>query len=105
LIDWELERLALRLRLVLEAAPDHELIDAAAAALKVLRWPSATWPYLSRHAGTPFMRELWELPAGLDPRPPGLDDDARASVREANAVLDSELAALAERRRRRARCC
>ena len=43
------------------------------------------------------MRELWELPAGLDPQPPGLDEDARASVREANAVLDRELAALAER--------
>jgi alpha-mannosidase len=98
LVDAELERLALRLQLVHEAAEDHDLIDAAAAALAVLRWPSATWPYLSRHAGTPLMRDLWELPAGLDPRPPGLGDDARASVREANAVLDRELAALAGRR-------
>jgi alpha-mannosidase len=97
LIDAELERLVLRLQLIFEAAGDHELIDAAANALRVLRWPSATWPYLARHAGTPFMRELWEPPARLDPQPPGLDDDARASVDEANAVLDSELAALAQR--------
>jgi alpha-mannosidase len=99
-VDADLERLAVRLQLVREAAhalDRHELIDAAAAALAVLRWPSATGPYLSRHAGTPFMRELWELPPGLDPRPPGLDADARASVREANAVLGRELAALAER--------
>jgi alpha-mannosidase len=103
-VDAEVERLARRLQLILEAGREPigqdlaaGLADAAARALAELQWPSATWPYISRHAGTPLMREVWQLPDGLDPQPPGLDETARRSVGAANAVLDRELAALAER--------
>ena len=65
------------------------MLDAAAAGLRELRWPSATHPYVSRHADTALLGNVWELPAGLDPAPPGLDDDARASVGAALETLDA----------------
>ena len=103
-IDVELERLVRQLELVLEAGRalgDHEaagpLAEAAARALRELDWPSATHAYLSRVAGTELQRNVWEPPAGLDPRPPALDDHARASVVAATAVLERELGELATR--------
>ena len=60
---------------------------------------------MARNAGTPDLQNVWELPEGLDAAPPGLDDDARASVAEAHDVLDRELAAVAERTRPPASCC
>ena len=99
-VDEPVERLVRRLRLVAEAArelgEDIGLVDCAAAALLRLRWPSATRSYLARQAPTEQMRNVWELPP-LDPRPPGLDDDARASVADALAALDAGLAALRKR--------
>jgi alpha-mannosidase len=104
LVDVELERLVRRLALVHEAAEELEghdaapgLVDAAALALRRLEWPSATRDYVARQAETPLLQDVWELPPDLDPRPPGLDDAARASVAAATVVLDRELAALAER--------
>jgi alpha-mannosidase len=101
-VDVELDRLLRRLTLIHELG-EHEaagrLIDAAAAALRELRWPSATAPYVARHALEPdpeLLDNVWELPV-LDPSPPGLNDDARASVRSANEALDRELAAVAQR--------
>jgi alpha-mannosidase len=99
-VDGAVERLVRRLRLVAEAAEelgeDIGLVDCAADALLRLRWPSATRSYVARQAPTEQMRNVWELPP-LDPRPPGLDDDARASVHAALAALDDGLAALRER--------
>ena len=43
------------------------------------------------------MQRIWELPAGLDPAPPGLDATARASVAAASARLHGDLLALRER--------
>ena len=43
------------------------------------------------------MRNVWELPRELDPHPPALEGEERASVVEAHGVLDAELAALRER--------
>jgi alpha-mannosidase len=103
-VDRELEALVRRLQLALEAGRtlgDHPaagpLAEAAATALRELEWPSATAPYVARQAGTESLQNVWELPAGLDPRPPGLDDAARRSVAAADGVLRRELAAIAER--------
>ena len=103
-VDVALERLVRRFELVLEAGralgdrdPARVLVEAAATSLRVLSWPSATGPYVARQADTPSLQNVWRLPDGLDPRPPGLDDGARASVSEAAAVLERELAAIAER--------
>ena len=43
------------------------------------------------------MRNVWELPDDLDPHPPALEGEERASVADARGVLDAELAALRER--------
>jgi alpha-mannosidase len=102
-IDDVLEGLVRRLALVLEAGralPGEialAVAEAAARALRELDWPSATLPYVARVAGTEDLRNVWELPAGLDAAPPGLDDEARRSVARASAALDRELEALSER--------
>ncbi|HEX2409765.1 MAG TPA: glycosyl hydrolase-related protein [Solirubrobacteraceae bacterium] len=103
-IDVALESFVRRLTLVLEAGRvlgTHDaagpLVEAAAGALRELDWPSARWAYVSRRAGTEELQIVWELPAGLDPYPPALDDGARRTVVAAAAALDRELAALAER--------
>jgi alpha-mannosidase len=103
-VDVALERLVRRLALVLEAGraladrePARPLVEAAAAALQALSWPSATGSYVARQAGTPSLQNVWRLPDGLDPRPPALDDAARRTVVEAATVLDGELAAIARR--------
>ena len=102
-IDGQLEGLVRRLELVLEAGralPEEiarPLAEAAARALRELDWPSATLPYVARVAGTEELQNVWELPRGLDPRPPGLDDEARRSVERACAVLDGELEQIAAR--------
>jgi alpha-mannosidase len=104
-IDVALEVLLRRLELVLEAGhalgPGHDasgpLVDAAARALRELDWPSATLPYVARRAGSEELQNVWELPAGLDPRPPGLDDDVRRSVGAVTERLDRELRRVAER--------
>jgi alpha-mannosidase len=104
-IDVALEALVRRLELVLEAGrvlgPGHDaagpLADAAARALRELDWPSATLSYVARVADTDDLQNVWELPDGLDPHPPGLSDDARASVAAAAERLDRELERVAER--------
>jgi alpha-mannosidase len=102
-VDTQLERLVRRLELVCEAAGEldgHDaapaLVEAAARALRRLDWPSATAEYVARQADTPLLRNVWELPEGIDPAPPGLDDHARASAAAAADALDGELARLAE---------
>jgi alpha-mannosidase len=74
-----------------EAVP--HLLDAGEAALRALRWPSLTADYVARMAPTRQMQTVWRLPP-VSPDPPGLDEDARASVREALAALTSRLRAL-----------
>jgi alpha-mannosidase len=101
-VDGELEALVRRLQLVLEAGrvpagDGGALVEAAARALRELDWPSASGAYVARQAGTQALQNVWELPAGLDPHPPALDDGARRTVTAAAAVLDRELAAVAER--------
>jgi alpha-mannosidase len=103
-IDVALERFVRQLTLVLEAGRalgTHDatglLVEAAARALRELDWPSATWAYVSRRAGTEELQNVWELPAGLDPHPPALEDGARRTVVAAAAAIDRELAALAGR--------
>jgi alpha-mannosidase len=97
-VDEQLERLVRRLRLVLETArelgEDIGLVDCAAAALRELRWPSATAPYVARVAETEQLRNVWELPAGLDAHPPPLGD---VGVPAALDALSRGLAALRER--------
>jgi alpha-mannosidase len=101
-VDEELEQLLRLLRLIREdgeQAATPAMLAAAETALRELRWPTATWPYVARHALEPdpeILANVWELPE-LEPSPPGLDDDARASVRAALATLQSGLAAVAER--------
>jgi alpha-mannosidase len=102
LVEPELAALTRRLRLVLETATElaelaEPLADLAAAVLRELRWPSATWPYVSRQAGTEQMLNVWRLPDGLDEPPPALDHEARASVTAALAALAAGLGALRER--------
>jgi alpha-mannosidase len=98
-IDVPLERLVRRLRLVLDTArelgEDIGLVDCAAAALRELRWPSATAPYVARVAETAEMRNVWELPPGLDEHPPPLGDEA--GVPAALEALAAGLARLRER--------
>ncbi len=104
-IDVALEALVLKLELVLEAGRalghDHEaagpLAGAAVRALGELDWPSATLPYVARVADTDELQNVWELPQGLDPQPPGLSDDARRSVAAAGERLDGELREVADR--------
>jgi alpha-mannosidase len=103
-IDVALERLIRRLDLVALAARElgaHEavagLLQAGERAVRTLILPSATHPYLSRVQDTPLMRSVWELPRDLDPHPPALSDEERASVAEAHAALDRNLTALRER--------
>jgi alpha-mannosidase len=104
-IDVALEALVRRLELVLEAGRalghTHDasgpLADAAARALRELDWPSATLPYVARVAGTDNLQNVWELPPGLGPHPPGLGDDARRSVVAATEHLERELQRVAER--------
>jgi len=103
-VDLELEGLARRLDLVLElgrALGGHEavvpLLDAARRALGTLELPTATIPFVSRQAESPELLNVWELPAGLDPRPPALDAAARASAAAASEGLRADLEALRER--------
>ena len=72
------------------------LLDAGETALRGLRWPSLTSDYVARMASTTDMRRVWRLPP-VDPNPPGLDEDARASVREAFDQLTARLAELKRR--------
>jgi len=100
--DLELEQLIRRLELVQVAASvlgEHDavpaMLDAAASALAELRWPSATKNYVARQSGGAQLQNVWQLPAGLDAAPAGLDDAARASVQRALNVLARELAEVA----------
>jgi alpha-mannosidase len=79
----------------------HEVVDAALgvaeAAFRALHWPTATHAYVSRIAAGDEARTIWELPKGLSPNPPGLDDTQRNSVHRAAEILRDGLAALKER--------
>jgi len=79
----------------------HEVVEAvlgvAEEAYRALDWPTATHAYLSRVAPGREAQTIWELPKGLSPNPPGLDEAQRASVSRATELLRSGLAALQER--------
>ena len=83
------------------ALRDHEvaipLLEAAERALTRLNWPSTTDDYLSRMAPSPQMQVIWELPAGLNPHPSGLNDEQRATVEAAADELEQALLALQSR--------
>ena len=100
-VEVGLKRFVRRLELVLESGRvlgSHDavepLVTAAERAIARLEWPSATLPYVARRATSAEMLEIWELPAGLEPHPEGLDDGARASVAAAAARLHEDLVAL-----------
>ncbi len=99
-LDLAVDEFARQLSLILEATGvlDDEaadvLLSCAERALAAADWPSRTGDYLARSAGTPVMRGIWELPAGLDAAPPGLTDGERASVAAAAGRLAADLAAL-----------
>jgi alpha-mannosidase len=100
-VDVAVERLALQLALVAEAADvlrSHDVADpllfAAERAVAPLTWPSATTTYLSRTVSGPRMQAIWELPDGLNDDPPALTDDERTSVAEAIDGLTRDLVEL-----------
>lgn len=104
LIDPVVEEYARYLRLVIETIgilPADDVVDglltAAERSLDGIDWPSATLPYLSRHAESSEMRSIWEPPAGLEPHPPPLDDTARRTVQEAIERLRRDLRRLRDR--------
>jgi alpha-mannosidase len=103
-VEPDLQDLVLLLRQVAETARElglHDavppMLSAAEAALRRLRWPSATPDYLARAAPGREMQLVWELPAGLDPAPRGLDADARASVAAARDALTADLRRIRDR--------
>jgi len=103
-IDLELDEVVLLLRQVAETATElagHEVVQpmlaAAEEALARLDWPTATAPYVARVAPGAEMQRVWQLPAGLDPAPPSLDEVARASVSDATELLRTRLRALRDR--------
>jgi alpha-mannosidase len=79
----------------------HEAVEAvlgvAEEAYRALDWPTATHSYVSRVASGREAQTIWELPKGLSPNPPGLDEAQRASVSRAAGILKDGLAALRER--------
>ena len=96
-VDGEVESLRRLLQQVVEAAATlgaHEvvthLLDAGEAALRSLRWPSRTPDYVARIAQSPAMQSVWRLPT-IDPNPPALTDDERASVSRARLALAARL--------------
>ena len=99
--DAEVEAFALRLRVIedaVDALAGHDalapLLSAAERAVASVRWPSATAAVLGRYRDDRRVHKLWQKPAGLDPHPPALSDDQRASLRQATARLDADLDAL-----------
>jgi alpha-mannosidase len=103
-VDDAVQLLARRLRLILEAGRvlgGHPAVDpllsCAEAALNRLRWPSSTHAYVSRSAAGRRLLTVWELPDGLDPNPPDLSAEERASVAAANERLEADLASLRSR--------
>jgi alpha-mannosidase len=102
-LDLPVDRFARQLDLILESAglvdddAADALLAAAERALATIEWPSRTADYVARSAPSPVLQAIWELPAGLDCEPPGLDDAERASVARASAQLESDLAGLRER--------
>ena len=100
-IDGPVDRLVQLLTLILESARALEgdpvvdpLLTAAEEALTRLRWPSSTHAYISRSARSRRLLSIWELPEGLDPRPPALTDEERASVVTAGDRLAEDLGSL-----------
>ena len=97
--DTAVEEFARQLALVLEAmevlgdGPADALLTCAERALAGVGWPSRTSDYVARVAGSPALQGIWELPADLDPAPPGLTDDERAGVVSASRQLTVDLAA------------
>jgi alpha-mannosidase len=103
-MDDAVQLLARRLSLILEAGRalgGHPVVDplisCAETALNRLRWPSSTGAYVSRSAVGRRLLTVWELPAGLDPNPPGLTAEERASVVAANERLEADLESLRAR--------
>ncbi|MGH2751627.1 MAG: alpha-mannosidase [Actinomycetota bacterium] len=103
-IDDVVNGFARRLTLIAEAARTlgsdpviEPLISCAEAALNRIRWPSSTGAYVSRSAPSSRLRTVWELPEDLDPHPPDLTDEERASVASASEQLAQELESLKRR--------
>jgi alpha-mannosidase len=97
-LDVAVDRLARQLRLIFETvrtlgvdAVVDPLLSCAEEALNRLRWPSSTDAYVARSAPGRRLRSIWELPEGLDPDPPALTDEERASVQAASDSLRGEL--------------
>lgn len=102
-LDEPVERLERRLTLIAEAAEtlkDHDasahLIEAAEAALRALRWPSATPSYTARVAPSRAQQTIWRLPE-TNAKPEPLRADERASVEAAYERLTQTLQALQRR--------
>lgn len=103
-IDLPVHAFHLRLKQVAEVANylggEHEavphLIAAAERAFHALSWPSKTETHLARFAPQAGQQRIWQLPPLID-NPPGLTDDERQSVIDADAGLVAELQALQER--------
>ena len=100
-LEDSVERFQRLLSLVTEtvhALGDHDAVDpllaSAERALTGLEWPSRTGAYLSRTAPGPVMQGIWALPHDLEPAPEGLDDGARASLRDASTRLADDLRGL-----------
>ena len=99
-IDEEVETLDRLIQQIVEAAATlgtHEvvthLLDAGEAAMRALRWPSNTKDYVARITQLPDMQSVWRLPA-VEPNPPALDEEERASVTRARLALAARLRAL-----------
>jgi alpha-mannosidase len=98
-LDTAVDEFARQLALVLEAVgvladgPADALLSCAERALAAVDWPSGTGDYLARVAAAPALQTIWELPAPLDPAPPGLTDAERSSVAGASRQLAADLAA------------
>jgi len=102
--DVALERLIRRLQLVVEAAgvlSDREvagpLLAVGERAIATLEWPSDTTGYLSRTVESSQMQNIWSLPDGLEPHPPGLSEASRQVVRAVADRLADDLSALQAR--------
>lgn len=103
-VDDSVQRFGRLLSMILEAGRvlgGHPVVDpllaCSEAALGRLRWPSSTRAYVSRSAASRRLLTVWELPDGLDPNPPSLSAEERASVVAATERLEADLESLRAR--------
>jgi alpha-mannosidase len=95
LLEPAVQQLVRQLYLASEAATalgnDHPavvpMLRAAERALRSVDWPSDTLTYVSRVRDSTWLTDIWQAPEGLDPHPPGLTDQERATVEAASGSL------------------